>query len=497
MEFLERPQHEIREAGLPPNGDLDVNGSSAVYFSSLEIENVRCFGGRQVLDLTDDDGRPAQWSLLIGENGTGKTTLLECLAWMCPVPDRDNPSPRGAAPEDIQPPTEGALTTTLPRADDKLLETLPRDTQAKVRLSARLTLGNVGFRPGTKPWVENDSISHISVEARLSFDERGELQDLTSLSSHQKEDLPEKFFYPLIVAYGANRYLGKQNSQEFDASDPSDHQRLSEDSELCDVEELLMALDYAAFANPSGPESRVLASLKGAISKILPEDPAVEIVIHPPDVLGTGRRSGVYAKTFTGPVRMSALSLGYRSTAGWVIDFAVRLSKRYSESADPLSEPAVVLIDEIDLHLHPLWQLQIIRDLSALFPSTQFVATSHSPLIVQVADNAKLTLLRKQGDKVNIEDQSDEPSKLRVDQILTSLLFRVPSSRSPSVQGLFDERVELLDKVDRTEEDENRLEEIGRLIDELPVAHDPEDRAAMELIRQFAASLEQAKEDGL
>ena len=156
----------------------------------------------------------------------------------------------------------------------------------------------------------------------------------------------------------------------------------------------------------------------------------------------------------------------------------------------------MVLIDEIDLHLHPLWQLRIIRDLSALFPSTQFVATSHSPLIVQVADNAKLTLLRKQEDTVKIEDHSDVPSKLRVDQILTSLLFRVPSSRSQSVRSLFDERLELIDKADRTEEDENRLAEIGRQIDELPVAEDPEDRAAMELIRQFAASLEQGKEDG-
>ena len=95
-----------------------------------------------------------------------------------------------------------------------------------------------------------------------------------------------------------------------------------------------------------------------------------------------------------------------------------------------------------------------------------------------------------------MEDHSDEPSRLRVDQILTSLLFRVPSSRSPRVQDLFNERVELLDKVDRTQEDENRLEEIDREIDELQVATDPEDQAAMELIRQFAASLEQAKEDG-
>ena len=51
-----------------------------IYFSSLELENVRCFGERQVLELTDERGRPARWTLILGENGVGKTTLLECLA---------------------------------------------------------------------------------------------------------------------------------------------------------------------------------------------------------------------------------------------------------------------------------------------------------------------------------------------------------------------------------------------------------------------------------
>ena len=473
-----------------------MNVIPAVYFSSLEIDNVRCFGERQVLNLTGDDGRPVQWSLLIGENGTGKTTLLECLAWMWPVPDREDPSPGGGAVSGIQPPTEGALTPSLPRAANELLETLPRNEQEKVRLSAQLTFGSVGFRPSTEPEAGNDSSTHVSFETTLSFEKAGELQDLKSVSSPPTEHLPQGFVDPLIVAYGANRFLGKQNSKEFYASDPSDHQRLSEVSELCDVEELLMALDYAKKANPSGPESKVLASLKGAISKILPEDPAVKISIHPPDILGTGRRGGVYAKTFTGPVRLSALSLGYRSTAGWVIDFAARLFKRYPESEDPLSEPAVVLIDEIDLHLHPLWQLQIIRDLSVLFPATQFIATSHSPLIVQVAEDANLILLEKQEGQVKIENDPNVPRNLRVDQILTSLLFGVPSSRSPKVQSLLDERAELLDKLDRTEEEEDRLRNIRRQIRELPVAQDLGDLDAMDLIRQFAASLEQAEENG-
>ncbi len=53
-----------------------------MYFLSLEVENIRCFGNKQTLDLSDGEGRPAQWTLVLGDNGVGKTTLLQCLTWM-------------------------------------------------------------------------------------------------------------------------------------------------------------------------------------------------------------------------------------------------------------------------------------------------------------------------------------------------------------------------------------------------------------------------------
>ena len=85
----------------------------------------------------------------------------------------------------------------------------------------------------------------------------------------------------------------------------------------------------------------------------------------------------------------------------------------------------------------------------------------------------------------------DVPRNLRVDQILTSLLFGVQSSRSPRIQLLLDKRAELLDKMERSEEEEHLLRDIRRRIDELPVAHDKSDHVAMDLIRRFAARLEQ------
>lgn len=60
-----------------------------MYFASLEIKNIKCFGERQVLDLRNDNGSVSQWTLILGNNGLGKTTLLKCLAWMKTVEETD------------------------------------------------------------------------------------------------------------------------------------------------------------------------------------------------------------------------------------------------------------------------------------------------------------------------------------------------------------------------------------------------------------------------
>jgi hypothetical protein len=63
-----------------PTGGNQPRPSTGAYFLSFEIENVRCFSIKQALDLSDGNGRPAQWTILLGENGTGKTTTLQLLA---------------------------------------------------------------------------------------------------------------------------------------------------------------------------------------------------------------------------------------------------------------------------------------------------------------------------------------------------------------------------------------------------------------------------------
>jgi predicted ATP-binding protein involved in virulence len=164
--------------------------------------------------------------------------------------------------------------------------------------------------------------------------------------------------------------------------------------------------------------------------------------------------------------------------------------ERYPDSPDPLAEPAVVLVDEIDLHMHPRWQRQIIGDLTALFPKVQFIATAHSPLIVQAASDANIVLLRREGDHVVIENHPEVLRNWRVDQILTSELFGLKTSRPPQIEEPLKERRAILSKAKLTKADEKRLAELEQAIGALPAGETAEDSRAMELIRRAAAKLQ-------
>jgi predicted ATP-binding protein involved in virulence len=93
-------------------------------------------------------------------------------------------------------------------------------------------------------------------------------------------------------------------------------------------------------------------------------------------------------------LEVGALSDGERGVLAMVLDLARRLSQANPEMNDPLSDgSAVVLIDEIDLHLHPGWQRKIVRRLSEVFPQCQFIATTHSPQVVGEVEHERIQII--------------------------------------------------------------------------------------------------------
>ena len=470
-----------------------------LYFTSLEIKNVRCFGADQRLDLTDENGLPVPWTLILGDNGVGKTTLLQCLAWMRPVP---SDSAIGSQEEEDdsdepQPLVKGKLGCALDIEENDILEGLLRlGPNAELTLSVKLS-----FRKVLRSYRENAESratrgKTIGTRVQLLFTDKGRLRKQKYLRRSKIETLGGEFSEPLVVTYGANRLLGKQNLSKGELDDPI-ASRLSELTELYDMEEILGNLDYASLKKAKdSSEAKHLVRLKDALSKILPGDfEPDDLRIDPPDVLDqSSGPSGVRLKTYSGLVPLSALSLGYQTTLAWTADFAWRLLKHYPDSRDPLAEPAVVLIDEIDLHLHPLWQLRIVDDLCEVFSGTQFVATAHSPLMVQVAATANVVLLRKQDSGVEVVNDPEIVRSWRVDQILMSELFRVPRARDKQTEELFSRREELVDKPSRNASEDAELEELRDQIAKLPTAQDPGDQKRMDFIRETATALRRKRE---
>lgn len=462
--------------------------NAAIYFTSLDLESVRCFGKSQRLDLTDDSGNPARWTLLLGDNGVGKTTLLQCLSWMRPV------FVAKSGYEGPIPLRRGPLGPALQDEENEIIEGLLRSGKStELTLHADLSFGKdlSSCNEGTRR--SRSKAKKITTGIQFLYTKKGELRDY-KLRGNSRIQTLRSFHEPLIITYGANRQVGRQNLDFSNLEDPI-AARLSELTELYDAEEILNKLDHAAAKKRyKGIENRRLETVKEILARVLPDiNTARDIKILAPKIETESSLSGVRFKTFSGVVALSALSLGYQTTLAWTIDLAWRLFRHYTESRNPLAEPAIVLIDEIDLHLHPLWQRTIMDDLSVLFSNTQFIATAHSPLMVQSAPTANLAVLHKKNNEVLIENDPEIARNWRVDQILNSELFNLPNSRDAKTERLFAERSQLLGRIQRSPAEERRLKDIERELAYLPTAQDPEDQRAMDLVRKAAAILKRKR----
>lgn len=97
---------------------------------------------------------------------------------------------------------------------------------------------------------------------------------------------------------------------------------------------------------------------------------------------------------------MKNLSDGYKNTIGIIADIAYRMAVLNPQLLDSVLEdtPGIILIDEIDLHLHPRWQQRILHDLQTLFPKVQFIVSTHAPSVINSVKAENLLVLSNQGE---------------------------------------------------------------------------------------------------
>jgi hypothetical protein len=171
-------------------------------------------------------------------------------------------------------------------------------------------------------------------------------------------------------------------------------------------------------------------------------------------------------------VAVRQLSDGERGTLALVLDLTRRLAQANPQMADPAAEAeAVVLIDEIDLHLHPKWQRQIVRNLTAVFPRCQFIVTTHSPQVIGEVEHDRIQIIADgqvyspthsfgvDSSRVLEEIMDAEPRTHEVNELLSQLSREVGSQRFESARGL------LSQLVNRLGEDDPEVIRVSTLLD--------------------------------
>ena len=445
------------------------------YLLSVTIENLRCFGPKQTLDLSDESGRPRQWPIILGDNGTGKTTLLQALATMQPYPS-----------ENVKKDGLWDLHWHWDR------QSVANKSAKTVSISGTYAIGSL---------LSQKSADFTSDTAGIEADE----------DSFRAGSLSSPNWRLALHAYGAARRLGTGPLSKtplwpdpvldrvgYDAAIDT---LFNPDAALLNAEEWLRDQHSIMLATKAGGTKTKAASQYREAVQVLrglfPDDDIEDIRCVP---IRPGSRTGfmeVQAKTPYGFVPLRQLSLGYQTTTAWILDLAARMFVRYPDSKRPLEENAVVLVDEIDLHLHPRWQRKLFRQLETHFPNVQFVVTAHSPLVVQAAGaDANLVVLRRpeKARHVVIDNERTSVQNWRIDQILTSDLFTgVPSAWAPEFDDDYGRQASLLQKRRRTAQEQADLDAIEKRLAARGAIGSPAEQRYLAILREAAQSAQKPR----
>jgi predicted ATP-binding protein involved in virulence len=212
---------------------------------------------------------------------------------------------------------------------------------------------------------------------------------------------------------------------------PSWHDLVHEDIRVLKKDQSAAGVRVAAEFEDHVHFARVLrAPLRMVVNKALPDGTIVELSLN-------------------------QLSDGYRSMLAMVMDFSRRLVQANPDLENPLEAEAILLIDEVELHLHPEWQQEVIPALRRAFPNTQLILTTHSPQVLTTIDSRCIRILREDHVESAPPGTSGAESKRMLETVLGT------ESRPPGNPA-----VAALARLFQCIREDN-LEEAKRLADEL------------------------------
>lgn len=390
-----------------------------MYIGKVILKNIRGFTDLY-FDLKRPSGSYAGWTVFTGDNGSGKSTLLKAIA----VGLTGKDTARALQPSFHRWIREGA-----------------GDEEASIQLEiVRRVEDDTLVDPGTKPGG--------AFPAKITLKNGGKettLQSAIPAKKPKNYSTPDRAIWStdakgwFSCGYGPfRRVLGASPEAARQMVAPSTERFVTlfqEAASLAEVDQWLRNLKHKELENRAAEREQLRLLLDILQDDLMPNQITVDRVDS--DGLWLKDRNGVQ-------LSWGEMSDGYRAALALLADILRHLINAYGVDGlterDPdgklfVKRSGVVLIDEIDAHLHPEWQREIGFWLKRHFPNLQFLVTTHSPIICQAADENGLFVLPEPGSDIPPQPLTEEEYRKviasRPDTILLTRAFGLQNTRSP------------------------------------------------------------------
>lgn len=402
----------------------------------LVISNFKMF---KHLELIFEPG----FNLILGDNGVGKTTILEAasVALSGFFIGMEDVSARNIRKEDVR----------YQIIQDS--NGIPNKSyNSPVEVSSTLEYDGIDYT-----WIR--AKKDADGNSRTTIDSR----EIVPVSRKLVNDVDHRM-WPLISYQSASRHWISARSDSNTKKRNQLHDRrcgylgcLDRAANRNSIYEWCRQMEWMIVRNQSIPQNyRVFGKIISQFMNIMNEGKISEVYFHPNvDKL-------LYVEN--GEIKeIEDLSAGYQCVLNMVIDLAYRMAILNPDAGDDIQRTkGVVLIDEIDSNLHPKWQWKIVEALTGTFPNIQFIAATHSPIIVSSCKNANIISV----DEAQNVEYIEESYAFSVNEILKEMLGYY--MRPEKVEKLIEKFEDHMDKDEYIEAKESLIQLIHILGEEHP-----------------------------
>ncbi|MBS1614900.1 MAG: AAA family ATPase [Bacteroidetes bacterium] len=357
-----------------------------MFLKEIRLHQFKCFEAFELsFEPTDESSFPVRKNtFLVGQNGNGKTALLQAIALITAHSD---------------------TLHQLPFNPDECIQSRKRSCTIEAVCSTDSGMNCT------------HTLQMQAGQSQADFLKK----NANSLKAFKKEN-GDKNQEAFIAAYGSSRIV-----QDEPVAGARGRSGISSINSLFGKPDSLHALDFIAGEFQKKGGSAGVKKLCQLLNKFLPPE------LHCKGY--STRNSGLQFQAPDTLLSQGKLANGWLQMLCWLADLAYQIAHHFGFNKELFSASGLLLIDEPDLHLHPMWQRKLPVLLQQHLPNMQIIASTHSPLYAQQASRNELyALQRDESNKVNLLPFVGEPFRLLPHQLLMSPMFGLETDESWNVE---------------------------------------------------------------